>query len=174
MKKFSIIIFTLILGFSTAAAQTSDIQDTFFGVRFGTSQEAAESILERKGIYALSNYNQLFFSNILFGGYEWTYCSMSFNSFGLYDVSLGHNFKTREDAIYMFNRLFFSLSEKYGPHSPISDSDSLNNKFYTFFDDERSCMLHFTYGESKGGDMYYYVNLIYNDGNLYLKTANEL
>lgn len=173
MKKFSIIIFTLILGFSTAAAQTSDIQDTFFGVRFGTSQEAAGTILMRKGIIAISDYNRLGLYEVTLGGYEWRHVTMHFNDYGLYKVYLECNFNSRDNALSMFNRLFSNLTRIYGSYSS-SDLSSLNDKAYMFMDDERMCALVFIYGESKGGDMFYYVTLDYCDMNLYNKTVDEL
>ena len=57
MKKILLTVLAVILGLSAASAQTSEIQDTFFGVRFGTSQEAAETILMRKDIIAISVIN---------------------------------------------------------------------------------------------------------------------
>ncbi len=173
MKKFSIIIFTLILGFSTAAAQTSDIQDTFFGVRFGTSQEAAGTILMRKGIVAISDYNQLGLYEVTLGGYEWRHVIMKFNDYGFYEVYMQYNFNSRESALSMFNGLFLALTRRYGSYSS-SDFSSLNDKSYIFMDGERMCALVFNYGESKGGDMFYYVMLDYCDMNLYNKTADEL
>lgn len=173
MKKFSIIIFTLILGFSTAAAQTSDIQDTFFGVRFGTSQEAAGTILMRKGIIAISDYNRLGLYEVTLGGYEWRHVTMHFNDYGLYGVSMRYNFNSRESALSRFNGLFLALTRRYGSYS-FSDFSSLNDKSYIFMDGERMCALVFIYGESKGGDMFYYVTLEYCDMNLYNKTADEL
>lgn len=85
MKKFLLTVFAVILGLSAVSAQTSDIQDTFFGVSFGTSQDAAESILMRKDIYAISDYNQLEFYNVALGGYEWSAVTMEFNDYGLYE-----------------------------------------------------------------------------------------
>lgn len=170
MKKILSIIFMAFIGIAAAFAQTSDIQDTFFGVRFGTSQEAAESILMRKDIYAVSDYNQLDFYNVHLGGYEWRHCSMLFNSFGFYSVSLEYNFNSRDGALSMFNGLFLALSKKYGAFSS-SDIDSFNDKNYMFMDDERMCVLSFM---SKGGDMFYYVMLGYQDMNLYGKTNDEL
>lgn len=173
MKKFSIIIFALILGFSTAAAQTSDIQNTFFGVRFGTSQEAAGTILMRKGIIAISDYNQLDFYEVTLGGYGWRHVAMHFNDYGLYEVYLECNFNSRDSALSMFNGLFSALTRIYGSYSS-SDFSSLNDKSCIFRDDERVCALDFMYGESKGGDMFYYVTLSYCDINLYSKTVDEL
>ncbi len=173
MKKILLTVFTVILGLSVASAQTSEIQDTFFGVRFGTSQEAAKSILMRKDIYAMSDYNQLDFYDVTLGGYEWRHVAMKFNDYGLYNVYLECNFNSRDNALSMFNGLFSALTRRYGSYSS-SDFSSLNDKSYMFMDDERMCVLGFMYGESKGGDMFYYVTLGYQDMNLYDKTNEEL
>lgn len=37
MKKILLTVLAVILGLSAASAQTAEIQDTFFGVSFGTS-----------------------------------------------------------------------------------------------------------------------------------------
>lgn len=173
MKKFLLTVLAVILGLSAASAQTSDIQDTFFGVSFGTSQDAAESILMRKDIYAISDYNQLKFFNVTLGGYEWNAVTMGFNDYGLYEVYMVCSFNLRKSALSMFEGLFSALTRRYGSYSS-SDFSSLNDKSYMFMDDERMCVLNFIYGESKGGDMFYYVRLDYADMNLYNKTADEL
>lgn len=173
MKKFLLTVLAVILGLSAASAQTAEIQDTFFGVSFGTSQEAAETILMRKDIIATSDYNQLEFYNVALGGYEWSAVTMEFNDYGLYEVYMQHNFNSRESALSMFDGLFSALTRRYGSYS-FSDFTSLNDKSYMFMDDERMCVLNFIYAESKGGDMFYYVRLDYADMNLYNKTADEL
>ena len=173
MKKFLLTVFAVILGLSAVSAQTSDIQDTFFGVSFGTSQDAAESILMRKDIYAISDYNQLKFYNVTLGGYEWRNVTMNFNDYGLYEVRMENNFNSRESALSMFDGLSNTLKGKYGAAFS-SDIDSWNDKSYNFTDGVRACYVYFNYGESQGGDMFYYVTLGYGDMNLYNKTADEL
>ena len=162
MKKFLLTVLAVILGLSAVSAQTAEIQDTFFGVRFGTSQEAAGTILMRKGIIAISDYNRLGLYEVTLGGYEWRHVTMHFNDYGLYEVYLECNFNSRDNALSMFNRLFSNLTRIYGSYSS-SDFSSLNDKSYMFMDDERMCVLGFTYGVSNGGDMFYYVSLGYCD-----------
>lgn len=173
MKKILLTVLVVILGLSAASAQTAEIQDTFFGVSFGTSQEAAETILMRKDIIATSDYNQLEFYNVALGGYEWSAVTMEFNDYGLYGVNMQHNFNSRESALSMFDGLSNTLKGKYGAAFS-SDIDSWNDKSYNFTDGVRVCYVYFNYGESKGGDMFYYVRLDYADMNLYNKTADEL
>lgn len=173
MKKFLLTVLAVILGLSAASAQTSDIQDTFFGVSFGTSQDAAESILMRKDIIAISDYNQLKFYNVTLGGYEWSAVTMEFNDYGLYEVYMQHNFNSRESALSMFDGLSNTLMEKYGTAFS-SDIDSWNDKKYTFTDGARVCFVYFDYGEPIGGGMFYYVTLVYVDMNLHNKTSDEL
>lgn len=72
-----------------------------------------------------------------------------------------------------FDGLFSALTRRYGSYS-FSDFTSLNDKSYMFMDNERMCLLNFSYAESKGGDMFYYVRLGYADMNLCNKTADEL
>lgn len=173
MKKFLLTVFAVILGLSAVSAQTSDIQDTFFGVSFGTSQDAAESILMRKDIIATSDYNQLDFYNVTLGGYEWRIVTMKFNDYGLYEVYMVCSFNLRESALSMFEGLSNTLMGKYGTAFS-SDIDSCNDKKYTFTDGVKVCFVCFDYGEPKGGGMFYYVTLAYVDMNLYNKTADEL
>lgn len=173
MKKILLTVLAVILGLSAASAQTAEIQDTFFGVSFGTSQEAAETILMRKDIIATSDYNQLEFYNVALGGYEWSAVTMEFNDYGLYGVYMQHNFNSRESALSMFDGLSNTLKGKYGAAFS-SDIDSWNDKSYNFTDGVRVCYVYFNYGESQGGDMFYYVTLGYGDMNLYNKTADEL
>ena len=173
MKKFLLTVLAVILGLSAASAQTSDIQDTFFGVRFGTSQEAAETILMRKDIIAISDYNQLNFYDVTLGGYEWNVVAMMFNDYGLYEVYMVCNFNSRESALSMFDGLSNTLKGKYGAAFS-SDIDSWNDKSYNFTDGVRFCGVYFEYGEPIGGGMFYYVTLVYSDLNLHNKTADEL
>lgn len=172
MKKILLTVLAVILGLSAASAQTAEIQDTFFGVSFGTSQDAAETILMRKDIYAISDYNQLKFFNVALGGYEWSAVTMEFNDYGLYGVYMC-SFNLRESALSMFEGLSNTLMGKYGTAFS-SDIDSCNDKKYTFTDGVKVCFVFFDYGEPKGGGMFYYVTLAYVDINLYNKTADEL
>lgn len=173
MKKFLLTVLAVILGLSAASAQTSDIQDTFFGVSFGTSQDAAESILMRKDIYAISDYNQLKFFYVTLGGYLWSHGTMGFNDYGLFGVYVECNFNSRESALLRFDALSNTLTGKYGIAFS-SDIDSWNDKEYAFTDGVRVCYVYFNYGESIGGDMFYYVRLGYADMNFYNKTSDEL
>lgn len=173
MKKILSIIFMAFIGIAAAFAQTSDIQDTFFGVRFGTSQEAAESILMRKGIYAVSDYNQLDFYNVHLGGYEWRHCSMAFDKHGLYQVFLEHNFNWRKKALSLYNTLSSVLKKKYG--DPVTDFNDKKFKFICFINENNQyCELTLQYGKSKGGDKFYYITLIYGDLNLIVNKTDEL
>ena len=149
------------------------IQDTFYGARFGTSQNNACGWLANKGIKTYSEYNVINAYDVMFGGLSWNFLSMHFNANGLYNVSFSMYFQIKSDAISAFDGLSSSLGSKYAIIDWSHEQDC-ERILYTDSNYLRTCSLSYEYGISKGGNWYYYVSLKYTDNELYEATEDEL
>lgn len=105
-------------------AYSNEIQDTFFGVKFGESKEVVKANLLRKGFeIASEGLDDMFIKhdeNIRFGGYPWsamlvTFVNNRFNSIG-FVMRLDRNPEmklTTEEEAGIFLTILSDLSKKY-------------------------------------------------------------
>lgn len=138
------------------------------GIEMGTSIEQAEIVLRtrfgeynvyRKGTVELTTYD----ANV--GGSEWQNVTFEFQnkyaSEGVYSylskVELSKNFDKKEYAVARFNNWAEKLGNKY-----TKSWDYFEDKYWVIIYEE-GVALHLDYGESKGGDFYWYVHVTYHE-----------
>lgn len=108
-------------------AYNEKIQDTFFGVPFGSTGEEVEAGFKKTGLYINSNStaSTLLFepygadSKFSFGGLTWDYLRAQFSGDGIrnggkfYSIQFCSAYKTKEAALSDFNSVMNALSNKY-------------------------------------------------------------
>ena len=101
-----------------------------------------------------------YWQNLYFGGIEWSFVELQ--TVGNLFSSITFTHTHTKNNQYIFDSLFKALSQKYG--EPIVEDNKA-----TWFDNDTGIMLTYKYGESKGGEMRHYVDLMYGD----LKLSGE-
>ena len=159
---------------------SENIQDTFFGVKFGESREEVIKAFEKEGLYLVerkSNKDNLWFyrsgGNIRFGGYNWDHVGAYLSNGKFYSIVFQYTPEYKETALNRFESVLSDLSEKYKMNEkPIEDTDTY--KYYTADSKDGKIIIVSCYkGESSGGEIRYYVSLVYLDAALY-KPNDEL
>ena len=104
-----------------------------------------------------------------FGGYTFNWITMGFHNNMFCFISFSKNFRTKQTAESAFDDLKNSLMKKYYLLKT-------ENDIWLFSDGRTSVFLSMTFSESKGGDLFYYVDLSYGDDklmDLHLKKSEE-
>ena len=157
---------------------SQNIQDSFFGVKFGASKEEVIKAFEEEGLYLnkhISNKDAFWFEPyrgyISFGGFSWDYVCAHFSNGKFYFIQFQYTPEYKETALSRFEPVLSALSSKYKMNEkPIEDTNMY--KLYTAKSkDGKAMAVQCFKGESSGGEMRYYVNLEYID--LTLDKSND-
>ncbi len=157
---------------------SENIQDTFFGVKFGASKEEVIKAFEKEGLY-LDNRNSnrdylLFYrsrGDISFGRFNWDYVSAAFSNGKFYDIVFQYTPEYKETALSRFESVLSALSSRYKMNEEAIE-DTNTYKWYTAKSkDGKGMSVDCGKGESNDGQMRYYVNLEYAD--LTLNKSND-
>lgn len=116
-------------------------------------------------------------TNLRFGGRDWKIGTFSFYDIlgegdggYLYMVSFSTPYKTKELCMTSYNELLKALSSKYGKGNVI---DNHEEKSSSWTDDQRFCLLSAYQSESRGGELFWYLNLEYWDSQLFRHKMNS-
>ena len=153
---------------------SKNIQDTFFGVKFGASHEEVKKAFAEQGLY-LSDINtredKLAFVNrnkkISFGGGEWNYVIVSFSKGKFYLITFQYATKYKETALETFDAVLPSLSSKYNMNKQPIEDENIYKDYRANSKDGKLVFLYCHRAESSRGEMRYYTNLEYSDCNYY-------
>ncbi len=149
---------------------SQNIQDTFFGVKFGASREEVIKAFEEEGLYLENRYSnkddllfRRFGGNIPFGGFNWDYVFAGFSNGKFVGIQFQYTPEYKETALSQFESVLSALSEKYKMNEmPIKDTYTY--KYYLAVSkDGKVVDIQCSKGESDGGQMRYYVHLEYID-----------
>lgn len=163
MKK---ILIAIMLLFSTATmAQRLSV----LGIEMGTGIGKAERILnERYGEFNVyrTGYTELNVYDALVGGTEFSSINFKFQYERrgdeiytyLYFVDMQDHFNSYDNAKSMFNSWKEKLGNKYTEDSYYDNQEGTG--FGIWY--EEGVSLHLSYGESKGGEYYWYVHVDYH------------
>lgn len=152
---------------------SENIQDTFFGVKFGASKEEVIKAFKKEGLYLdnrYSNKDLLWFApyrgDISFGGFNWDYVYAYLSNGKFYFIKFQYTPEYKETALSQFKSVFSALSSRYKMNeNPITDTNTY--KLYTAVSKDGKAMdVQCHKGESDGGQMRYYVDLRYIDWTL--------
>ena len=164
MRNKVILIVALLLFYSVKSI--AQIQNTFLGNLFGSTFHDVRNNLEQQGFVVYSSGNRdLSCHDIRFGGYEWSFCNFIFNNQSkFYKIRLSTPYTNSQNAVQVYEVLKENLQRKYKDCKSSLDEDD-TDRYIDFFDEYNGITLFLSlyYGESKGGDYFYYVNLTYKD-----------
>lgn len=168
-------------------AYNEKIQDTFFGVPFGSTGEEVEAGFKKTGLYINSNStaSTLVFnpygagSKFSFGGLTWDYLRAQFSGDGIrnggkfYSIQFCSAYKTKEAALSDFNSVMNALSNKYALTKK-NPTDTSTYKIYVgqTRNNQVIYVICCSY-ESVGHERWIGVELGYTDNN-YNKVSDEL
>lgn len=153
------------------AVSSQNIQTKFFGNSFGSSmQEMMFSINECEK----EDYNKLTATNLRFGGYSWDFVYFRYTRNKLYCVHFSKYYESKNTALSFFNKVKSQLKEKYSSLY-ISDTDFnvLGTRGVFIADDYSRIFFNIDHSKSKGGKMYYYVDIYYYDSDLWNIAEEE-
>ncbi len=163
------------------------IQNTFFGVPFGSSKDEVVAGFAKHDFYEdrYSTNDQLSFNKkdggpfglimgrFSFGGINWShlYVNMSNNQFYSIDFTNAH--KTKESAMEQFESVMTAVSAKYQLfEDPIDDTTSYKRFAGVTKTNQWVLVSCYSY-ESVSNERYIGVSLAYGDNNFY-NVSNEL
>lgn len=169
MKRILTITFALLI----SVLANAQIQTKFWGLELSkrySSLMVAKNIIANKCQYAEIKGNEISASKGSFGGYDWNFIDFDFYNQSFYLVHFSSYHTTRELAKYKFDSLLRALSNKYGdPYNSSDDYEDITRLWITP-ESQISCTLSINKSESKGGDVYWYVDLSYYDKYLLVQS----
>nr|DAM47474.1 MAG TPA: hypothetical protein [Bacteriophage sp.] len=165
MKRFLI---CLVLSVMFITPMYSQIQDKFFGCLFGSKMyymidAMKDNLYSQKG-------DKLSVTDVNFGGLSWNYAEMQYFEDQFCAIAFTMISKNKQNASENFNSLKHRLDNKYSLYKITGDS---NTQKVVYTDFVNFCSLEYEYSESKGGDMYWYLNLMYWNLELLDKIADS-
>ncbi len=169
MTRFLILAFYLCFC-SLCYAQDMKIQDTFFGHRFGSRMYHMNDVFKSKGRLLETKEDRVIGYDLSLGGIEWKFIECEYYNDQFFSIQLSINYKTNETAQESYLFLKDKLKRRYGTPK-ISIRDTGEESYWS--DAENSSMLYVYKGESKGGEIYYYLNLMYWNIDLSEEKYNE-
>lgn len=104
-----------------------------------------------------------YWKSVYFGGIEWSFVEIRTVEGEMCAINLTDS--QLKDNKYVYDSLLEALTKKYG--EPNAD-----DKVVAWSDGKTVIELSHTYGESKGGEMRYYVDIRYTDIELFRKSQN--
>ena len=183
MKKIFVLGFVLALfascGNNNEKKETysDNIQDTFFGVKFGASKEEVKAAFAKQGYRNASKETRDFISfweddMISFGGFLWSCANVHFHNGQFYCISFYSGTEFKEMALEKFEDVLPALSKKYNMiEQPIEDENIYKN-YEAITKDGEEVTLYCYRSESFSGEMLYYTGIQYIDYKY--KTNDEL
>ena len=91
----------------------------------------------------------------------------------LYWVAFSQNFNSKEAAMDRFILLRDALNRKYGEALDGDAEPTRVSKMWMFLEDVNVCRLALEKSESKGGDVFWYVNLQYSNSDILSQTISN-
>lgn len=153
MKRF---LFCLALSMIFITPMYSQIQNRFFGYMFGSRMYHMVDAMG-DNLY-LKEDDNLSVKDVKFGGLSWDYAEMQYFNDQFSSISFSLVNKSEKVASDYFRLLKDKLDDKYNLYK-FSQSCTSRRVVYTDF--ENVCMLEYKYCQSKGGEMYWYLDLSY-------------
>ena len=177
--------FVMAISIPSLSSTTTPIQRQFFktlelgeyvtkkqianGLGILTSFEIQE---ERKS----SGKSYHYWDSVYFGGIEWSF--LEFNTVDNILTTVRLTSSRLKDNRYIYNKLIEALTNKYGEPNDKNEEPNDDKTWISWNDGTTAVILSYIFGESKGGEMRYYVILEYSDVELLREThnitANEL
>ena len=151
----------------TAEAPQDGIQNTFFNNKFGDSSFRVKNRMRSKSLDLSSVKSQQKYTDLDFGGYNWHFVTFEFSPKDEFMIiEFSQEFKNEFTGQKRYDGLKDALDEKYGIGYPISNGVGYSDKY------GRGIQLTLSYGESRGGEMFWYCNLMYGDITI-VQKSNE-
>lgn len=175
MRKYFLFIFLLC---ALAGYAQNNIQDKFFGCSWGSSMYWMRDALKSKNYSVfIENDNELNAYNIRFGGYDWKFANFYYFKDCLYSISFSSYFETKNEMYSWFGYMRDKLIGKYESYESIYINEEPGTQglksLYISDKDSDSVMLYCSHSRSNGGEMYYYLSLVYVYETLYKKAKNS-
>ena len=184
MKK--ILLLGLFVALLSSCGKTNDkkeefsdnIQDTFYGVKFGASKEEVKAAFAKQGCRNVSHESRDFMSfyeedMISFGGFNWKCVNVHLSNGKFHCIQFYDGTEFKEMALERFEQILPALSKKYNMiEQPIEDENTYKHYMAKSKDENRKVSLYCYRGESLGGKMLYYTGIMYNDYSY--ETNDEL
>ena len=165
-------------------------QDMFFGTKFGASREEVIRNFAKHGFdvnKSLSTENWVYFFPVdtttiyrkrkdyySFGGHNWKLLSVSLNNDKFYLIRFANSFNDKASALNEYQGLLSTISKKYHV-SEAEPIDTTVYKVHVGYDKQNRYVGVSCYrDESIGGELYYYVELLYRDDSIAYEPSDEL
>lgn len=170
MKRLVVLFFAICF----CAISNAQIQTKFWGLELSSfyyeSLETLEGRISDRCKYTQVRDNSITAMDGKFGGYDWDFATFRFYkgefSRGLYAVSFSKHYETRINAKPIYAQLLVSLANKYGVFVELKNEYAETSVAWGTKEGKYRCLLSLIEGESKGGEMLWYINLDYWDDNL--------
>ena len=161
-------------------ALNDDIQDTFFGVKFGASREEVIDAFQKQGLHLDKRFSTNDFLQFLpcgryfsFGGMSWGCVNVFLSNGKFWAINFNETTENKETALEGYESVLANVASKYKvAELPIED-ENLYKKSGGATKDGRYIVIACHKGESFSGEMRYYFGLEYGNPNL-RGVSNEL
>ena len=170
--------FLMAISMSSLSSTTTPIQRQFFKTlelgEYVTKKQIANGLgitsyeiqEERKS----SGKSYHYWDSVYFGGIEWSF--LEFNTVDNILATVRLTCSQLKDNRYIYDKLSEALTKKYGKPNDKNEEPNDDETWISWRDGTTAVILSYVYGESKGGEMRYYVIMEYSDIELLRETHN--
>ncbi len=161
-------------------ALNNDIQDTFYGVKFGASREEVIDAFQKQGLHLDKRFSTNDFLQFLpygryfsFGGMSWGCVNVFLSNGKFWAINFNETTENKETALEGYESVLANVASKYNvAERPIED-ENLYKKSGGRTKDGRYIVVACDKSESFDGRMRYYVTLEYGNEK-FQGVSNEL
>ncbi|MBQ1190847.1 MAG: hypothetical protein IIX43_01010 [Bacteroidales bacterium] len=161
-------------------ALNDDIQDTFFGVKFGASKEEVIKAFEKQGLHLderVSTNEYLSFGTyekyFSFGGMAWQFVNVGLSNGKFWFIRFNLTPENKETALELYEGVLEQVASKYNVAELPIENENVYKKSAGCTKDGKYVTIVSRKGESVGGEMRYYLTLSYKDEKI-KGVSNEL
>lgn len=159
---------------------SENIQDTFFGIKFGASKEEVINAFEKEGLDLDNQYstnNKLTFKPagkfFSFGGTNWGYVTVGLHNGKFYAIEFECCIENEEIVLERFEFVLSELSSRYNMNEVTIKDNNTHKAYNAVSKDKKIVVIICDKDKSADGENRPYVSLAYMDSKLY-KSSDEL
>ena len=178
---FIIALSLSVFSYGQGFVYSENIQNTFFGVKFGSSKEEVIKAFEKEGLYFVEEFStrdELTFissailngeieAKVSFGGMFWNGVIANFSNGKFYKIDFQHNPEYKEMALKRLESVISTLSKRYKMKELSITTTDIYKWYSAESKDGKVVTVQCCKSERSGGEIMYYVNLEYLDLTLF-------
>lgn len=169
---FIIALSLCVFSYGQEIVYSENIQNTFFGVKFGSSKEDVINAFEKKELYINKTSSSIENLNFLpknqyctFGKKDWDVVSAIFSNNKFHQIIFMRFFSNKEIAIKYFATVFADLSSIYNMNNMPAEHSNIYVNYTATTNDRKGVGLYLSEEQNSNKETWFYISLFYYDNN---------